>query len=214
MTSRTDGTPYAFIGLQVSDIAITHLDPARSDALAVLKTDIDHRYTLVDNSRIQVQRALVRLEALTQKFEREKREQLLAEKIQEFQKVYRVYVENTMAKLRAQRERINRIKREGVEFDLDEEYLQRLQEVLEMRRELEAELARILAEDPRLLKRFSQSSRGQADNLRDQFSLLARRQFVLTNLAGQLGATGDGAEQQRYRVAHLGGGFSVGWRIW
>ena len=203
LTSRTNGTPYAFVGLQISDIALTNIDPARSDALAALKTNSDGRDILIDNSRIQVQRALARLEALTQKFERERREQLLAEKIQEFQKVYRVYVENTLAKLQAQRKRINRIKREGVEFDLDEEYLKRLQEILEMRRELEAELARILSEDPRLLKRFSQSSRGQADNLRDQFSLLARRQFALTNLAGKLGAAGDGGNSNGLELRTL-----------
>ena len=72
LTSRTNGTPYAFVGLQVSDIALTHFDPALSDALAALKTNTDGRYTLIDNSRLQVQRALARLEALTQKFEREK----------------------------------------------------------------------------------------------------------------------------------------------
>ena len=127
----------------------------------------------------------------------------MAEKIQEYQKAYRIYVENTLTRLRAQRDRINRIKREGVEFDLDEEYLERLQEILEMRRELEAELARILAEDPRLLQRFSQSSRGQADTLRDQFSLLARRQFALTNLAGQLGATGDSAKSNGIELRTL-----------
>ena len=186
LTSRTNGTPYAFIGLQISDVALTHLDPARSDALAALKTQSESRYTLIDNSRIQVTRALARLAELTQRYKREKREQLLAEKLHDFEEVYRVFIEDTLAKLQAQRDRINGIKREGVEFELDEEYLARLKEVLEMRRDLEAELARILSEDPRLLKRFSQSSRNNADNLRDQFTLLARRQYKLTELARQL----------------------------
>ena len=191
LNRKTKGTPYAFVGLQIADIALTHFDPATSDALAALKTESAGRYTLIDSARGQVQRALVRLNELTEKYEREKRDQLLAERIRDFQKMYRVYIEDTLARLQAERERINSIKRKGVEFDLDEEYLARLKEVLEMRRDLEAELARILSEDPRLLKRFSQSSRSNADTLRDQFTLLARRQSKLTELAGELRSSSD-----------------------
>ncbi|TWU54879.1 hypothetical protein Poly51_36010 [Rubripirellula tenax] len=186
LTARTNGTPYAFVGLQVSDIALTHLDPAYSDSVTAKKTTSASRYTLIDSARGQVQRALTRLDELQKRYEREKRAQLMEEKLQEFQKVYRVYIEDTLAKLQAQRDRINDLKRKGVEFELDDEYLARLQEILEARRDLEAELARILSEDPRLLKRFSESSRNQADTLRDQFSLLARRQAQLTKIAEQL----------------------------
>jgi hypothetical protein len=58
----------------------------------------------------------------------------------------------------------------------------RLKEVLEMRRDLQAELARILAEDPRLLRRFMDSTRNRTNNLREELADLVAEQEDLNRV--------------------------------
>ena len=101
---------------------------------------------------------------------------VLAESLQNIKKMYQVFVEDSYARLGVTKDGINNYDRKIMEFELDDEYLARLQEVLEMRRDIMAELARILAEDPRLLRRFMDNFVDQQDSLRDQMTLLAERQ--------------------------------------
>ena len=65
------------------------------------------------------------------------------------------------------------------QFELDDEYLKRLKEVLEMRRDMQAELARILAEDPRLLRRFMDALRYRSNNLREELAGIVSEQADL-----------------------------------
>src|SRR5262249_52428652 len=51
--------------------------------------------------------------------------------------------------------------------------------LLEKKRDIQAELAKVLAEHPELLRRFMAQARVDADSLRDQMTLLARRQEEL-----------------------------------
>ena len=62
--------------------------------------------------------------------------------------MYQVYVENAQALLEMKDTDPDRYNRKMAEFNLDDEYLQRLKEVIKMRSELEAELAKILGDDP------------------------------------------------------------------
>jgi len=93
--------------------------------------------------------------------------------------MYRVFVEDSMALLKPDEGEGNRYGRKRVEFELDEEYLQRLEEVLQMRAEMRAELARILAEDPRLLRRFLDAQRNRQSVLRNELDRLMERQSEL-----------------------------------
>ena len=108
--------------------------------------------------------------------------------------MYRVYVEDALAMLQPRRNEINNYERRMAEFEVDDEYLERLKEVLEMRRDMAAELARMLADDPRLMRRLLDRIQGEADTLRDQMSLLAERQKTI---AREASAWSSATDQER-----------------
>ena len=114
--------------------------------------------------------------------------------------MYRVYVENSLALLKIQADDPNRYNRKMAEFDLDDEYLARLREVLEMRRDMQAELARILGDDPRLLRRFMDSVRNRSNNLREELADLVAGQDDLNR---EVRAWTVVEESQRPRIAEI-----------
>lgn len=178
---RTHNTPYAFLGLQISDISAANLTPARDCLWKSLQAKDQERAGRIRQGWQQLGQALDRLASLTQRFEQVKREFALADATKRIEKMYRVFVEDSFARpLGEGGDRGSPFNRKMVEFDLDEEYLARLQEVLEMQRELRAELAKILAQDPRLLRRFMNNFRQGADNLRNQLTELRELQDDLT----------------------------------
>ena len=74
---------------------------------------------------------------------------------------------------------LNGQNRKAVEFDLDEEYLKRLKEVMQMREDMMAELARILADDPQLLRRYMNMMNSRNSTIRDQLTIIAGDQQAL-----------------------------------
>src|SRR5690606_6876921 len=105
----------------------------------------------------------------------------LAKGLEEAVKIYEVYVEKTHRLMREARQNINPLKRKMAIIEVDQEYLDRYAEVLTLRREMMAELARLLADDPRLLARYLDLTRRRRSSLRDQLTELADRQDDLTN---------------------------------
>ena len=59
---------------------------------------------------------------------------------------------------------------------MDEAFAEKLKELLEERKKIMAELAKTLADDPRMLRRYLAMMQLQGTTLRDQFTLLAERQ--------------------------------------
>ncbi len=175
---RSQDTPYAFVGLQLVDIRTAHIEPARRDFWKALQTEGKDRVEAVRNGWQHTGRALELLERLTMRFERSRREYALAESVERIKKMYQVYVENALALLRPGNEG-SPYSRKRVEFDLDEEYLARLKEVIEMRNAMRAELARILAEDPRLLRRYLDAQRNREKALRNELAELTEQQRKL-----------------------------------
>ncbi len=178
LEKKTYDTPYAFIGLQLVDIGQAHIAPARRDFWKALQLDDAPRIETVRNGWQHTTRARELLTLLTERFERTQAEYKLAESVERIKKMYRIFIEDSMELLRPDGEG-NRYARKRVEFDLDEEYLQRLKEVLEMRNKMRAELARILAEDPRLLRRFLDAQRSRSAVLRNELDRLIERQEAL-----------------------------------
>ena len=175
---RSKDTPYAFVGLQLVDISLAHIEPARRDFWKALQSDGETRVESVRNGWQHTGRALELLVGLTERFERARQEYATAETVEKIKKMYQVYVENSLALLRPDGQSGN-YARKRVEFDLDEEYLARLKEVLEMRNKLRAELARILAEDPRLLRRYLDRQRNGAKVIRSELADLIELQKEL-----------------------------------
>jgi hypothetical protein len=185
LMKRTKDTPYAFIGVQLAEITHTHIIPAAQDSGAVVDANGETRWSLILASRQQTVRAIERLRELYQTFERAKRDFDLAKDVQQVAKMYRVYLENSLAQLsKARKADPSGLKRTLAELELDEEYMKRLKEVLEMRNELRAELARILANDPRLMKRYFQNFGQRGESIRLQLSEVAKRQRLLHDQLG------------------------------
>lgn len=191
----TDDTPYAFIGLQLGDIVDNQIQSARTDLLASLEADAESRAPLVNTAHVATEYAIKRLTDLTTTFERERREQEVADRVQELERMYQVFIEDTMASLGSAKNALNDYDRNMAEVNPDDEYLERLREVLQMREQLKAELASILTEDPRLLRRFTQQFIDKGDTLRDQVTLLHYRQRQLAELGNaQIAHAEDASE--------------------
>lgn len=176
LQEKSKETPYAFIGLQAADIGLAHVNPARSGFWKALQAEGGDRVGSVRDAAQHLTRAREMVAQLKGQFERAKKEYQLAESVEHVKKMYRVYIENTQALLQTQADDPTRYNRKRAEFDLDEEYMARLQEVLEMRRDLQAELARILGDDPRLLRRFMDSLKNRTHSLREDLADLVARQ--------------------------------------
>lgn len=170
-------TLYTFIGLQLSEIADTHLLPAKDSLRSGMRaTQNAEKASPVRSAWQQVSRARQRLAELTGQFERIRREHALADAVEQVRNMYLVFVEGSFELMSRDQDEINDYQRRIAQFEVDEEYLERLREVLEMRQKLVAEFARLLSEDPRLLRRFIDSINNQSETLRDQLTLLTLRQ--------------------------------------
>ncbi len=178
LENETYGTPYAFIGLQLVDIKQAHISLARRDFWKSLQTKDAARVDSVRNGWQHTIRARELIVLLTERFERTKMEYKMAESVENIKKMYRIFVEDSMELLRQDGEG-SRYNRKVAEFDLDDEYLKRLEEVIKMRNEMRAELARILADDPRLLRRFLDAQRNRQKILRNELDRLTEDQSEL-----------------------------------
>ena len=178
LENETYGTPYAFIGLQLVDIKQAHISLARRDFWKSLQSKDAARVDSVRNGWQHTIRARELLVLLTERFERTRIEYKMAESVQNIKKMYRIFVEDSMELLRQNGEG-SRYSRKVAEFDLDEEYLARLEEVIKMRNEMRAELARILADDPRLLRRFLDAQRNRQTVLRNDLDRIIEDQSEL-----------------------------------
>ncbi len=196
LVAQSKDTPYAFIGLQVADIGAAHLEPARSGFWNAIQSKSDDRIGSVRDGWQHVGRARQLLADLRGQFERSRREFQLAESMERVKKMYQVYIENTQALLQVQDTDPERYARKMAEFQLDDEYLKRLKEVLQMRADLQAELARIFAEDPRLLRRFMDNLRAKSNNLREQLADLSARQEGLNREVRAWSATTEAEKPQ------------------
>ncbi len=176
LAKQTENTPYAFIGLQVADVGLAHVDPARRNFWTALQAEGETRVPNVRDAQQHLARARQLIAELRGQFERSRREFQLAESVERVKKMYQVYVENSMALLPTSENDPNRYQRKRAEFELSDEYMKRLEEVLKMREELRAELARILADDPRLLRRLMDSIRNRSENLREELAELVADQ--------------------------------------
>ena len=176
---RTHGTPYAFVGLQLANIGKVHVQPARRDFWKGLQTEGENRVGAIRDGWQHTTRAREMLAQLSERFEVTRQEFALADSIEQVKKMYQVFVENSMALLNNNAGESSPYSRKRVEFDLDEEYLARLKEVLEMRNNMRAELAKILAEDPRLLRRFLDSQQNRRNVLRYELEEMLESQREL-----------------------------------
>ena len=180
LNEKTRNTPYVFVGLRLESIRLADVAPATEEVQKAIDaqdgTRLEHSRTAWNH----ISRALASLEKLEEKYEQVKRDLKRAEDILNFKKMHRIFVEKSLKMLNPKGSTINGQSRKGAEYDLDEEYLKRLKEVMEMRRDMMAELARILDDDPQLLRRYMNQMNKRASTIRDQLTFVARDQEDLS----------------------------------
>lgn len=169
-------TKYEFVGLQMLDIGRTHLTPARDRMFVLIQDPGSNPARNVLEALHHTSAARELLAALTKRFEEVARERELAEALEEVAEIYEVYVENTQGVLREAQKNQNPLRRKMAVVEVDEAYLERYADVLEMRREIMAEFARILADDPRLMGKYMDMIKRRDGNLRNRLTDLRELQ--------------------------------------
>jgi hypothetical protein len=202
LTGRTDGTPYAFIGLQLQDIVQQHIQPAHNHLHGVLLLEGTPQADDLAADLTHVRRALDLLAALTREYETVKLNQRLADAAARVKKMHQVFLEGALAMLKSRKPNLNPRQRAMMELELSEEFLTKLRELLERKEATLAELARILSTDPRLLERYMARTRLEATSLRDQLTLLARREQELHEEVVE-GVPGDEDKDARFEFRNL-----------
>ena len=181
LKKKTSETPLAFIGLQMVNMGQVHVVPARDRVIRIRRSTVDAQ----SSGRLRIQsldalghitQAREFLAGLVRKVEDIGRDKKMADKLQDIAKMFEIYVENRHRILRESQQNRNPLKRKMAIIDVDEEYLKRRTEIEEMRREMMAEFARMLADDPRLLRRYLDSVRRRQTSLRDRLMDATERQ--------------------------------------
>lgn len=175
LREQTEEGEYAFVGLQMVDIARTHVTPARDRVFAAVRNPItsDSDTTIAKGHIIRARELLA---ALLARYDRVTRDKKLAESIEDSVEIYEVYVEKMQKLMRERRQNKNPLKREMAVIEVDQEYLDRYAEVMTLRREMMREFGRMLSDDPRLLARYMDLIKRRNNSLRDQLSELTERQ--------------------------------------
>ena len=180
LKDTTRNTPYAFVGLRLESIRSADVAPALEEVRKAVDAQEEPRLKHSRTAWNHISRALAMLAKLEEQYERSKRSLKRADDILKFKKMYRVVTEKSLAMLNPKNFTLNGQSRKGAEFDLDEEYLKRLKEVLQLRNDMMAELARILDDDPQLLRRFMNGMNKRTWSIRDQLTLIANDQKGLS----------------------------------
>lgn len=181
---------FAFVGLQMVHITRTHVTPARDRTYRAIREPLG-----TDNPTValhHVVRAREMLDALLKRYDRVARDEELAKALDESVEMYEVFVERSQQLMREARQNMNPLKRQMAVIEVDQDYLDRYAEVATMRREMMAELGRMLGEDPRLLSRYLDIVRRRRQSLRNQLSeIVIRQEEVTTELSNWLLAEED-----------------------
>ena len=182
LREQTRENQFAFVGLQMVDIARTHVTPARDRVFSGSQrpgsSDIDSKMALQ-----HIVRARELLAALLKRYDRVKQEKKLQDEMDEAITIYEVYVKKRRQLMREARQNQNPLDRKMAIVKVDQAYLDRLAEVLELRREMMDEFAEMLGDDPRLLSRFMELGKRRRKSLRDQLTDIAQQQYDLTEEA-------------------------------
>ncbi|MEM8666920.1 MAG: hypothetical protein AAGG48_05360 [Planctomycetota bacterium] len=182
LREQTRENQYAFVGLQMVDITRTHVTPARDRVFAAIQrpnaSDADAAVSLQ-----HVVRSRELLAALLKRYDRVQQERKLKKALDESVTMYEVYLEKRRMLLREARQNLNPLQRKMAIIEVDQEYLDRLAEVLQLRRQMMDEFAAMLGDDPRLLSRYMELVKRRGKSLRDRLTEISQRQYEATEEA-------------------------------
>ncbi len=196
MRRLTSGTPYGFVGKGVVDIGVADVSPARDSIVSTLQARGAAGPSEVTSASDRVVSARERLDALRERYDAVAREHALAESIERVRKMFGSYITNAMQLLGEGQQDFDPLEWNIDGEQYDEEYRRRLAEVLKLRRELLAELSRMLSSDPRLLRRFMAMNQRRQTSLHEELRRLARWQ---AEMAAELQAWNRFANRSQLR---------------
>ena len=179
LASKSAGTPYAFMALQLAEIDERHITRATTILRDVARSEPEQQNEELQAALTHIRRAREMLAKLTRTYEGAKINHQLADTMEHIKKMHQVFLEDSFQLLGNARPTLNPKNRKFLELEIDEEFRQKLKQLLEKKRDIQAQLAKLLAEDPNLLRRFMAQTRVDADSLRDQMTINARRQQEL-----------------------------------
>ena len=179
LREQTKQNQYAFVGLQMVDIARTHVTPARDRVFAAIQrpnaSDADATVSLQ-----HVVRSRELLDALLKRYDRVVQEKKLKRSLDETVTMYEIYIEKRRTLMRESRQNRNPLERKMGIIEVDQEYLDRFAEVVKLRREMMDEFAQMLGDDPRLLSRYLELVKRRRNSLRDRLTDISQRQYDAT----------------------------------
>ena len=148
--------------MQLEDIGLSHVGPARKNLsnAGLLTSQADKQLRQLSQAVYQIDQAKAKLAGLTKQYQMVKRAEELAEAMQRVAKMHQIFVEDMFAFLKSKPPTLN--PRTGQMLEVDEEFVRKLQENAERFKELLAELSKVLAEDPWLLRRLMAMGRMNA----------------------------------------------------
>ncbi len=178
LEESTRETSFEFVGLQMVDIGSSHVTPARDAVFIAIRTPDSGADVPTEEALHHVVSARELLQALLKRYDQVAQEQQLAKELDKAIKMYTVYVERSQQLMREAQQNRDPLKldREMEVVEVDQAYLDRLAEVTRMRRDMMSELARILADDPRLRSRYLDLIKRRRSSLSNQLAELAARQ--------------------------------------
>ncbi|KKL52083.1 hypothetical protein LCGC14_2289040, partial [marine sediment metagenome] len=183
LQAKSKGTPYAFIGLQLVDIELANIVPAYAELAGAGKsgTSVEERLDNIGVGIFHIAQARYKLAALTQQFQQVARKENVAKAFKRLKKMHQLFIEDMHAFLAASKPPLN--PRTGQIVEKDDEYIRELKKLLEEKfakmKKMMEELAKVLAEDPELLRRYMAFLNLHKDTIRDQYTILANRQKVI-----------------------------------
>ena len=196
LREETKDNQFAFVGLQMVDIARTHVTPARDRVFAAIQRPNASDADAVASLK-HIVRAREMLAALLKRYARVVREQKLKKQMDQTVEMYEVYVEKRRMLLREARQNLNPMERKMAVIEVDQEYLDRFAEVQKLRREMVEEFAKMLGDDPRLLSRYLELVKRRGKSMRDRLTDISQLQYDATEeLAGWLQI--DESQKQDY----------------
>ena len=205
LKERTVETPLAFVGLQLLNMGRVHVTPAR-DRVIWMSRNPDGGG---DAGRVKIQaidalghinQAREFIAEVTRRISAVGNDESLAEELEDLAKIYEIYVENTHRLLRGARQNRNPLKRKTAILEVDQEYLARRTEIEEMRRDMMAEFARMLADDPRLLRRYLDSVRRRQTSLRDRLTEATEIQEQIAEEVASWQAVDENQRETLWRI--------------
>lgn len=175
LREETEENEFAFVGLQLLDISRDHVSPARDRVFAGIRnpnaSDPGARYALG-----HIQRAREQLAALLKRYDQVQQERRLNRSLEEGVEIYEVYIEKRHQLMREARQNRHPLARKMGVIEVDQAYLDRLAEVLGLRRDMLDEFATMLGDDPRLLSRYMDLVKRRRQSLRAQLAEIADTQ--------------------------------------